>query len=116
MKYLLILTLLVSWVFAQAADVTADVKLGTPITFSSEVGSGTQPFTYQWHKNGTYIPGATSATYVIPAADASSAGTYFLQVSNSFGKTVSNNGIITVTAVVTAPGVTTIRISFTPAK
>ena len=116
MKYLLILTLLVSSVFAQGADVSADAKLGTAITFSLESVTGTGPFTYQWHKNNVYIPGATQATYTIPSADASSAGAYFVQVSNAQGRTISNNAVVTVSVVVTAPGVAIIKVTFTPAK
>jgi len=108
--------IMASLTFAQGADVTADAKLGTAVTFSIESVSGTPPFTYQWHKNGVFIPGATGATYTIPAADVSSAGTYFVQVMNSAGKTNSSNGILTVTLVTVAPGVATLRITFTPAK
>lgn len=46
---------------------------------------GSPPFTYQWSKDGTTIPGETNRTLHFPAADFSHAGLYSLRVDNAFG-------------------------------
>lgn len=45
--------------------------------------------TFQWRRNGTVIPGATSATLVLPAATAANAGTYTVAASNGSGSATS---------------------------
>jgi len=68
---------------------------------------GSQPFSYQWRKNGTAISGATSATYTIAAATTADSANYAATVSNSAGSTVSDNATLTVNAVVVvAPAIT----------
>jgi alpha-tubulin suppressor-like RCC1 family protein len=44
------------------------------------------PLSYQWQLNGTNLPGATASQYTF-VADASTAGTYSLSVSNAAGST-----------------------------
>jgi len=51
-------------VISQPANQT--VQVGQTATFSV-TASGTAPLTYQWFKNGTLIPGATSSSYTTPA-------------------------------------------------
>jgi len=83
------------------------VALDTPVTFTVEAtGAGT--LTYQWRRNGAAIPGATSATLTIPAAQVADSGVYTVLVANNGGGTVSdacaltvNNGLPTVTAFTT---------------
>ena len=48
----------------QPAD--QSVLKGTSASFSVSA-TGTSPLSYQWRKNGTDIPGATSSTYTTPA-------------------------------------------------
>jgi len=52
--------------------------------------------TYRWLKNGTNVPGATSATLAIPGAAATDSGTYSVVVSNSAGSVVSSAVAVTV--------------------
>ena len=44
---------------------------------------------FQWSRNGTVIPGATSATLVLPAASAANAGTYTVVARNGSGAATS---------------------------
>lgn len=94
-----------------AAIVTPPVSLavasGTSVVFSV-TASGTPPLSYQWKKNGASILGGTSASYTIPSAATTDAGTYTVTVANAFGsvttggtpitKTVVENGTITLPA------------------
>jgi hypothetical protein len=73
-----------------------NVLAGQSITFVSDViGSG--PLTYQWFFDGTQaIPGANASTYTIPYVLTNNAGTYSLQVSNSFSGVTTRAAILTV--------------------
>lgn len=53
--------------------------------------SGTPPLSYQWRKNGTDIPGATSSCY-----PATQSGSYSCRVTNSCGSVYSNSATLTV--------------------
>jgi hypothetical protein len=57
---------------------------------------GSPPFVYQWLKDGTNLAGATSATLTITNAQASDAGNYSLQVTNTEGSLLSTNALLTV--------------------
>src|SRR4029077_7601084 len=52
------------------------VQSGQSATFSV-VATGTAPLSYQWRRNGTAIPGATSATYHTPATSNADNGAVF---------------------------------------
>ena len=58
---------------------------GVTMTFTA-TGEGTQPITYQWHKNGIAMPGETNSTLTV---DATSTDTYYVVVSNVCGSTQS---------------------------
>jgi sugar lactone lactonase YvrE len=62
--------------------------------------AGTAPITYQWLFDGTNIPGATLAALTLTNVQAADAGSYQLNVSNSFG---SSTSAITVLSVTNAP-------------
>ena len=68
---------------------------GGSVTFSVEA-RGTTPLSYQWNKDGTAIPGATSASYAIESASASDAGSYTVTVRNSAGNVSSGPATLTV--------------------
>ncbi len=80
---------------AHPADVS--VASGQLATFTV-VAAGSAPLTYQWKKNGTDIPGATSATYTIASAAVSDNGAYTVVVSNSASSITSSAGTLTVSA------------------
>ncbi len=59
---------------------------------------GTAPFTYQWHKNGAAIPGATQAALIINDAQVSDSGDYHVVVTNSVGSYTGHDITWTVSA------------------
>jgi len=75
---------------------TANISAGGPTTFcaggsvtiQADTGSG---WSYAWHRNGSYISGATSSSYT-----ATLDGTYGVQVSNPCGALLSNTLAVTV--------------------
>ena len=70
--------------------------LGQNATFTV-VANGTAPLVYQWSKNGTPVSGATQATYVTPAVQASDSGsTFSVTVSNIAGSVNSHTAALTV--------------------
>ena len=61
--------------------------------------AGAQPMSYQWLRNGTAIPGATSASLAITNLQASDSGSTFkVIVTNSLGAATSSVATLTVTS------------------
>jgi hypothetical protein len=56
----------------------------------SVVAAGTPPLSFQWFRNGTAIPGATTASYSIASIALSQAGTYTVSVNNAQGSATSS--------------------------
>lgn len=79
-----------------STPVDATYTQGNSATISVSIGSGSQPFTYQWRKNGAAIPGATTAQLVFAAISPSDAGLYSVVVSNPAGSATSREATITV--------------------
>ncbi len=71
------------------------IAVGASTAFSA-AATGTAPLTYQWLKNGAAISGATGASYSISSAQTTHAGTYSVQVTNSFGNVASTGALLTV--------------------
>jgi len=68
---------------------------GHPATLT--VGAtGSQPFSYQWHRGGIPIPGATRQSYIIPVVTPSDAGAYDVAVADSTGSTNSQAALLNV--------------------
>jgi hypothetical protein len=61
---------------------------GQAATFNVGV-KGTQPFSYQWLKNGQPITGETTTNLVLTSVQATNAGSYSVIVSNSVGMVTS---------------------------
>jgi sugar lactone lactonase YvrE len=74
---------------------SASVASGAAVNFSV-LATGSQPFTYQWRKNGINLVGATSGTYSITFAQPSDAGSYDVVVANALGAVVSDAGVLSV--------------------
>jgi hypothetical protein len=79
---------------------SATILAGTSQTLEVEAtGAG---LSYQWHKDGTAIAGATSATY-----DATETGTYDVVVTNAAGSVASSSAAVAVSATLAEPEITT---------
>ena len=71
------------------------VTVGQSTSFKvAATGSG--PLRYQWFKDATDIPGATTAEYFIPTVGVSHAGNYSVVVNNSEGSVTSAVSVLTV--------------------
>lgn len=80
------------------------VPAGTDLTLTVGV-AGTNSYTAQWYFNGTAVPGANSASYSITNVPVSSAGPYYVALSNSSGVTMSSSAFVTVIGPLTnSPG------------
>jgi glucose/arabinose dehydrogenase len=72
------------------------VAQGSPATFSV-VASGSTPLSYQWQRNQSNIPNATSSSYTIsPASMADNGAKFRCVVTNAFGFATSNEATLTV--------------------
>ena len=82
----------------------ASVFEGQTATFSADA-TGVGPLAFQWRRNGTPIPGATSPSYTTPpltiAAD--NGTTYSVVVTNGIGSATSTAATLTVAAVPPPP-------------
>ncbi|MCP4312904.1 MAG: PKD domain-containing protein [Bacteroidetes bacterium] len=81
-----------------------NVDEGVPLTFTVEAVGDL--LTYQWQKDGTIIPGATSDVYTIPAAATTDEGAYTCLVSGTCNATLSDPANLIVnelTLVITNP-------------
>jgi hypothetical protein len=75
---------------------------GGTVTLTA-TASGTPAPSYQWSKDGVAITGATSATLVLTAAQATDAGSYTVTATNSAGHVVSTAAVVTISPVGTQP-------------
>jgi hypothetical protein len=74
----------------------ATVESGYPASFSV-LPTGVPPFAYQWQRDGTPIPGATSSTYTISSATTNYAGNYDVVVTNGYRSVLSSEALLTIT-------------------
>lgn len=74
-------------------SVTADtaVELTAGLT-------GSEPLSYEWRRNGTALPGATTATLTLSSAQTFDTGEYILEISNALGSVTSAPITLTVNA------------------
>jgi hypothetical protein len=66
---------------------------GHPVTFTVAAG-GTPPLLYQWHFNGTNLPGATGSALTISAPTPANVGIYAVQITNNYGSILSSNALL----------------------
>ena len=76
---------------------TDQTVAGNGVAFFCTETVGGLPMTYQWYRNATLIPGATSACFAVNPALSFNAGTYYCIATNSLGSATSTNGILVVT-------------------
>jgi pectate lyase len=81
------------------------VNAGATANFFVSAG-GTAPLGYQWRKDGSDIPGATSSSLAVAGVQDSDAGTYTVVVSNAAGSATSEGVALNVTHIV-PPTITT---------
>lgn len=77
--------------------VSQTVTAGSSASFSV-VATGSGTVTYQWRKNGTNIPAATTASYTIPNTVLADAGSYDVIVGDANGTLQSSTATLTVNA------------------
>jgi hypothetical protein len=75
--------------------------------------TGEPPLAYQWRRNGTAIPGATTPKYSFNAVKSDSGAQFTCQVSNPVSSVISNVGHLIVTAGSLPPVITTHPVSVT---
>jgi hypothetical protein len=71
---------------------------GGDMAILSVVASGSLPLHYQWYKDGTAVPEATSASLVMSNVTASDGGQYQVDITNDVGRAKSNTATLTITA------------------
>jgi len=82
----------------------------TPRGSFSATATGSPAPSYQWHKGGVALSGATASTLNLPSVTSSDAGNYTVVVTNSAGSVTSSAAVLTVNApaaTATAPTITT---------
>lgn len=82
---------------------SANLAQGGSTTLSAGV-AGPGPLSFQWLKDGDPVPGATASTLQLNNVTTGDAGSYQLQVSNSYGTATSQAAVIQVN---TPPVITT---------
>ncbi|MGH7991907.1 MAG: immunoglobulin domain-containing protein [Limisphaerales bacterium] len=75
------------------------VVIGGTASFSA-LAAGTAPIGYQWSKDSTPIPGATSTTLNLTNVQSTDAGSYSVMASNAVSTATSDPAQLTVTATV----------------
>lgn len=74
-----------------------EVSVGATVTLSV-VANGAPPLAFQWHKNGSAIPGATNINLTIKNLSTSDSGSYNVVIHNSAGSASSVVSVLTVRA------------------
>jgi hypothetical protein len=69
---------------------------GQVATFSVTTIGGAGTVAYQWARNGSIVPGATSATLIITNAKPTDNGTYTVAASDTTGTVTSQGAVLTV--------------------
>ena len=80
-----------------APPLSQTVATGSTVVFTAPAIGSPAP-TYEWLLNGTTIPGATSATLMIPRATVANAGAYTAVAQNSLGLATSTPAALVVTS------------------
>jgi len=79
----------------QATTAGADVTLTVSV-------AGDAPLSFQWHKDGTALSGATASTLTLPQVTLAHAGAYTVRVTNGLGSVMSEIASVTVVPVGTS--------------
>jgi hypothetical protein len=76
--------------FVSISPLSATMELGQSKQFTSSVGGGTSPFSYQWYLNGVASSGATGSSWTFTPYSAGSY-TVYVNVVDSLGATAKSN-------------------------
>jgi hypothetical protein len=79
-------------------EIYETAAVGTIVSFSASADGNPTP-TFKWFKDGVAIPGATNITLTLPNVTATSSGVYNAVATNSAGYAMSNDLVLTVSAV-----------------
>lgn len=82
--------------FSTAPPATKAVTAGQTLTLTVAATGGSEPYNYQWYKDGNAISGATAATYSKASAAAADSGTYKVVVQDGYGNIISGSSVVTV--------------------
>lgn len=82
--------------FSTGLPDTTAVTAGQTMTLTVVVTGGSEPYSYQWYKNGNAISGATGASYVKAAAATGDSGTYKVVVQDDYSNIISDSTVVTV--------------------
>jgi hypothetical protein len=77
--------------------------LNLDIASFTVVASSLTTMTYQWYKDGTAVPGATSSTLSLVSVTSADAGNYVVKVTNAGGTVTSSTATLSVAS---APSIT----------
>jgi len=86
----------------QVQPVSITTYVGLPAKLTVAV-AGSQPLTYQWKRNGANVAGATTDTLNFEAVTAANAGRYTVVIDNPVGSATSEEAVLTVLPIPTAP-------------
>ena len=70
-------------------------NVGTTVVFDPIVAGGT-PFAYQWFSNSVLYAGQTGSILTFPAINADNGSTYYVVVTNNYGRSTSEVATLTV--------------------
>jgi hypothetical protein len=87
------------------APAAVTVTEGEAVSLSVSA-SGTEPFSYQWRRNGLPVAGATEASLELTDTDPADSGSYDVVVSNYKGSVTSAAATVTVNPIIIAPAIT----------
>lgn len=83
------------WITQQPALPAREIFAGNYLSLSVVAG-GNPPLSYQWRKDGTALPGQTSATLAFNGITQADSGSYDVVVSNDYGSVTSVSLALTV--------------------
>lgn len=93
---------------SEPASQTLTEGSGSYLSLGVSLLNGTSGDSYQWYKDGTAIPGATSSSYYyFNGITTALSGRYQVKVTNTAGSATSGEAIITITKRATGPAFTT---------
>jgi pectate lyase len=85
--------------FFTSEPVSQAVLIGGTASFTASA-AGTEPISYQWNKDSTPIPDATSTTLTLTNVQPADDGSYTVTASNAVGTTTSDPAQLTVTTAI----------------